>query len=56
MTLVLTGRLGLDPELLDLPSLIGVLDDGAAVRSRRQDAPLGERSSSTTAAPSGRSR
>ena len=33
MTLVLTARLGVDSELLDLPSLIGVLDD-AAVRSR----------------------
>ena len=34
MTLVLTARLGVDSELLDLPSLIGVLDDDAAVRSR----------------------
>jgi len=33
LTLVLTARLGVDPERLDLPTLVGVLDD-PAVRSR----------------------
>ncbi len=46
LTLVLTARLGVDPELLDLPMLVGVLDD-AVVRGRWRALPAEEQAGLT---------
>jgi hypothetical protein len=46
LTLVLTARLGVDPEQVDLPQLVGILDD-AVTRARWRELPSDERAGLT---------